>query len=299
MCGIGGFVPSRNVNTTSVKRLWRAIQDRGKHASGLAYLPTGTQQIEIAKGAVNSSEAIEQGTIAHMGSEIDWVMLHTRFTTQGSTSNNNNNHPVCRDEIILTHNGVIYNDQEVFDRLAIDGVFRKYDVDTEAIAAGLAHRGIEWVASEIRGSMSLAWVDTTKPSQVNWFTNGQNPLVIGRLQDGGIVWASQPHHLEDLPVRDWFWAKPFKHYWTTGSGQIQSRWVSDEREPACTWQSGHAASRTVVSTPVKKVVATTEPQTHSTLIKGGWIYDEDMMGWRKARKADFHAELFDDDGRLF
>ena len=40
------------------------------------------------------------------------VILHTRFATQGSTSDNRNNHPVISPEgnIALVHNGVISND---------------------------------------------------------------------------------------------------------------------------------------------------------------------------------------------
>ena len=308
MCGIAGIVSADGrVNLTHVRRLWRAIEDRGTHASGMAFRRPDEESIQVVKGPFSASVAIDKGTVAHMGSSVDFVLLHTRFTTQGSTRVNANNHPVCRNGVILTHNGVISNDQAIFDDLAASGGLRKFDVDTEALVAGIAYRGLAWTAERADGSMSLAWVDTKEShSQVNWFTNGRNPLVIGRLEDDSIVWASQPHHLARLPVKDWFWASPWKHYWTAGDGRIESRWVSDRRDPACTWQcaTAHSASRTYVRpktveprTPVRETLSTSTLM-EKPLIKGGWIYDEDADGWRKARKQDYQDALFDDDGNL-
>ena len=161
-----------------------------------------------------------------VGTFTRYAFMHTRFTTQGSIKRNGNNHPVVRDDIILTHNGVI-RDAEVFSHF---GVNRKYEVDTEAIIIGLRLGGIEWVADNIQGSMSLAWVDCTiDRTQINLFTNGRNPLVIGRTKSGLIVWASNLYHLDGFDLESHFNATPFKHYVIHATGMITSRFVSDER----------------------------------------------------------------------
>ena len=177
------------------------------------------------------------------GETTQYVMLHTRFTTQGSTSNNINNHPVVSQGMIVTHNGVLSNDSDVLARL---GVTPLGEVDTEAINAGLAHESPGWVLDEVDGSMSVAWVDSTKPDIVNLMTNGLNPLVIARTKSGDVVWASTKSILDasKFKVKSFFHAQPFKVYSILPDGTIRSKVVSDQRgEPNYGWM-GHAASRT-------------------------------------------------------
>lgn len=236
MCGIGGiYSATGKVKTNQVETLFKNIEDRGTDACGISYLWNNADKPIIAKAPICATNFIGRNVVKRMGTKIDWVMLHTRLTTQGSKQNNYNNHPVVRNNIILTHNGVLRNDGQVFKDL---GLMRKFEVDTEAILAALHAKGLEYVAEQVRGSISIAW--TSKKSNyktMNWFTNGRNPLVIGRLKDNSIIWASLPEHFDGLDVVDYFWPHPFKHYWTNGDGMIRSEWVSEKREDPCFYQS--------------------------------------------------------------
>ena len=219
MCGIGGFyaAPGSTVDSYLVWTLGTALEDRGRHASGAAIYWQNADQPIIEKAAVPFSR-LAQKVSDRMGTHTQYALLHTRYTTQGSTANNGNNHPVARDGLLMTHNGVISNDDDVFRAL---GVRPQFQVDTECLVAGLAVAGPEWTFNNIRGSASVAWVDRTRPDVVCLFTNGRNPLVIGRLEDDSVVWASCMRHLDDLPVKTSWHATPGRIYELHADGSIK------------------------------------------------------------------------------
>lgn len=225
MCGIGGFYapPGAHVDRQLMATLWTALEDRGRHAAGVSLFWRDSDAPVAFKSAKPASRMVEE-IQSRMGCNTQFIALHTRYTTQGSTEDNNNNHPVCRAGIMLTHNGVIRNDSNVFSALGVD---RSYDVDTECIVAGLAVKGPTWTFNKINGSASVAWIDTiTNPEVVNLFTNGKNPLVIGRLLDGTVVWASCSRHIEQLPIATYWHAVPGKIYSLLPDGTIEHEHVA-------------------------------------------------------------------------
>lgn len=238
MCGIGGIYSSNgNIKTEDIETLFLNIESRGIDACGISYLWNDADKPIISKAPIRAKSFIFKNGIKKIGNKMDWIMLHTRLTTQGSKQNNFNNHPVVRNNIILTHNGVLWNDDEIFNKLKTK---RIGEVDTEALLVALNVKGLQYLAEHVEGSISIAW--TTKNDKVgyntmNWFTNGGNPLVIGRLKDKSIVWASLPEHFNGLDVVEYFWANPFKHYWTNGDGIIHSKFISDMRRAPAYGQS--------------------------------------------------------------
>ncbi len=70
--------------------------------------------------------------------DADVVIAHTRWATQGSPAFPENNHPVKRGPMFVTHNGVIYNDRSVF---SLTKRTPYGQVDSEAIAALLSAYG--------------------------------------------------------------------------------------------------------------------------------------------------------------
>ena len=264
MCGIGGFYSCSggSVPLEALKSLWRGLESRGTHAAGFALQwvggdhpivlkaagPPGKGGTHGARGRHNGSR--RRPSLHHelkhwlgRGENTQYVMLHTRFTTQGSTSNNANNHPVVSEGMVVTHNGVLVNDSDILARLGVNPVA---DVDTEAINAGLRHHSPGWVLDEVDGSMSVAWVDSTKsPDTVNLMTNGENPLVIARTTDLDIVWASTKSILDQskFKIQSFFHAQPFKVYTISPDGIIRSEVVSDQRARADLGEFRHRASR--------------------------------------------------------
>ncbi len=246
MCGIGGFykVGSDKAPTEAIASLWTALEARGRHASGFALQWEDSDSPVVFKDKGEASKHLTKlNHFSGSGANVRYALLHTRFTTQGSVDYNGNNHPVVSQGIILTHNGVLWNDGDIFDEL---GVSRCHQVDTEAINASLSLCGPGWTADNVEGSMSIAWVEEDNPDTVYLMTNGNNPLVIGRTTDGDVVWCSTRRILDesDFVMADVFHAVPFKLYSIGPDGAIRSRFVSDQRaDPDRGWQI-HASQRT-------------------------------------------------------
>ena len=246
MCGIGGFYKAGAgpVPVEAIKSLWVALEGRGRHAAGFALQwEDSDSPVVFKKKGPASRHLTKIDHFAGNGKNVKYTLLHTRFTTQGSVDYNGNNHPVVSHGMIVTHNGVLWNDGDIFSDLQAS---RLHQVDTEAINASLSLCGPGWTADNVRGSMSIAWVDEETPETVFLMTNGNNPLVIGRTTDGHVVWASTKEILEqsDFVMSNVFHAMPFKLYSVSGDGAIRSRFVSDQRaEPDIPWQM-HAAQRT-------------------------------------------------------
>ena len=230
MCGIGGFYRGSEGETplTFINNLWCSLEDRGTHAAGVVIGWADADKPISQKAAREASECSQMLSKAK-GSHTEYVLLHTRFTTQGSTKNNGNNHPVIGHGITLTHNGVLSNDTHIFNKLKIN---RLHDVDTEAINVALSHKSPKWMIENIQGSMSIAWVETNKsPDEVHLLTNGRNPLVIGRTVENHVIWASTKTHLEQsgFEFSDVFSAIPYKQYTISKGGRIRSKFISKNR----------------------------------------------------------------------
>jgi len=247
MCGIGGiFMPQGEAfPVTEVQEMWTLLEDRGTHASGICYRWNDADKAIVNKAAKPASEMVDFVQNCQ-GFNTNYAFFHTRYTTQGSTENNGNNHPVVSQGIVLTHNGVI-RDKPVFNHFNIQPV---HQVDTEALNVALRHGSTSWLAENISGSVSIAWVDITQNQEiVHLFTNGGNPLVVARLTSGAVVWASTLQHIEfaGFEVAHSFNAEPFKQYTLRRNAEgyvvVDSKRVSDQfRQPKIAQMYRHTAS---------------------------------------------------------
>lgn len=290
MCGIGGiFTGTQAIDLHKIEVLWDGISDRGEHACGFSFRWKDSDSDIVWKRAISSSKAVSKGVFSSkVGGSLSYALLHTRYTTQGSTANNGNNHPIVSHDMIVTHNGVISNDDMIFREL---NSTRLHEVDTECINASLRIESPNWLIGNVRGSMSIAWVDTTQNQhEVNLLTNGRNPLVIGRTTQGHVVWASNLYHLEDaFELDSHFNAQPNKVYTITEGIEepvITSRYVSNQR-PQATVLSRNSHVASYGSWTPKTTKTKTKASKQSTLIEAGFVYDYDLMCWRKAKVEDY------------
>lgn len=145
------------------------------------------------------------------------VILHTRFATQGSETNNDNNHPIRVGPVVGVHNGVISNDWQLFNRMGIKDK-RQAEVDTEAIFAAIYYgpqfeEGKNWrhlsgctgpadALSEVRGSAAVAWLDERDDSGIlHLARTQQSPLAWVQTMAGSLVFASSMEAiLESLEI---------------------------------------------------------------------------------------------------
>lgn len=120
MCGIFGIISQNVINKKDLKSLVEHSQQRGKDSSGLIFLKDNQYQICRADYSIdkllNKIKPYDSGI----------VLGHSRLITNGLADNQ----PVVRDDIFVIHNGIIVNDDEIWNDLSVE---RKYRIDSEAI----------------------------------------------------------------------------------------------------------------------------------------------------------------------
>lgn len=196
MCGIGGYYRiggSFKDVEEPLQNMFVALENRGTDAAGMAWLNKHHDICTYIKDTGSATELINSQW--HMiEEEPQWCMLHTRNGTHGTPLMQRNNHPIERFGIILTHNGVIFNKNQVMDAL---NVRPKAEVDSEVLPVAIAKEGLKWTASNIRGSFTIAWTsEENQYKRLSFFSNGIMPLHFGILENtGDIIYASTRNHL--------------------------------------------------------------------------------------------------------
>ena len=186
MCSIAGYSLSENSKIQPrklAKALLKEMDIRGNQASGYAW------QSSTASGIYKRDVAGAQLSMKPMSRGTRVAVLHTRYATHGSTSDNNNNHPVLSPDrsVALVHNGVIYNHKTVrgeiphtlpeVDSSVIPALLQTFERDTDSF-------------DKLDGDASVAWLDddarlTLKVARISY-----SPLCIAMLADGSFVFAS-------------------------------------------------------------------------------------------------------------
>ena len=141
MCGIFGFVsnnkeePTCGLLKTTVSRLFKLSESRGKDASGIAIL--NDNKITVFKSDMPASDLIKldkykdiiEKTFGEKGNKTISAIGHARMVTNGSMRQNYNNQPVIKDGLVAIHNGIIVNDKDIWNKYP--SLERRFEVDTE------------------------------------------------------------------------------------------------------------------------------------------------------------------------
>ena len=227
MCAIGGLYNKDGLEIPwfQIWNMFDQMEERGDHAYG-ACIVDEDEQIHIHKSVGGSTEARTKWQwfeTAYPRARL--IMLHTRYATQGDVAIMGNNHPVVHRDIILTHNGCIRNDAQVWKK--IPEATRKHEVDTESVAAALQYRDINWVGNRLKGTMSLAWINENDPTTLNLWTNGGNPLAIGfQKETGFLVYATWERYMEEIAGMNTMLADTYTHYAYAG-GKLMMKDAGD------------------------------------------------------------------------
>lgn len=120
MCGIFGIISNQTISNNHLQELGLHARQRGRDSSGLIYY---NNESYIVKRADYDIKKLLQ---KYRKLNTSVVMGHSRLITNGLSDNQ----PVVRDGISLIHNGIIVNDDEIWEELKVE---RKFKIDSEVI----------------------------------------------------------------------------------------------------------------------------------------------------------------------
>lgn len=227
MCGIAGFClnPKHNQNQTDLAaQMLLDIEHRGQDATGAAWINPITGKRVITKAAIDATRFInnEVGKRACAGATT--AILHTRWATQGDPKINDNNHPISRGKIVLTHNGHISNDVALFKQLKVPRIGQ---VDSEAVAALIAFTNapIAEALARVQGTAALAWIEQGKGSTLHLARINSSPLWIAQTKSGSLVYGSTQQTIENAAIMldstlDWVHDAAEGEYFKVKNGKI-------------------------------------------------------------------------------
>ena len=151
MCGIFGLFTTETADfsniqfRTTLDKLFLLSESRGKESSGIALITN--DKIIVYKEPKAASYLIHSDIYAQLlieayGADNNTrqrrgVIGHARLVTNGNMEVNDNNQPVTAEGIVGIHNGIIVNDNKLWN--SFRDLHRKYEVDTEIILALIRH----------------------------------------------------------------------------------------------------------------------------------------------------------------
>ncbi|MGB0632533.1 MAG: glutamine--fructose-6-phosphate aminotransferase, partial [Alphaproteobacteria bacterium] len=127
MCGIIGTIGKADAPPILLDGLKR-LEYRGYDSAGIATLVDGGIERRRAEGKIANLEALIDGDPLSGTIGIG----HTRWATHGSPTETNA-HPHADDRVVLVHNGIIENFQELRQELSAAGHSFQTETDTEAV----------------------------------------------------------------------------------------------------------------------------------------------------------------------
>jgi glucosamine--fructose-6-phosphate aminotransferase (isomerizing) len=164
MCGIAGYSlgPGSDAErTVAARALLAGIAERGADAVGYAFRQPGSA-VTVHKQRSGATALLERIRVPE---DANQLLVHVRDYTKGHPGLAANNHPVRHGSVVGIHNGIIENDDQLFDQHGIARAEPGMTVDSEIIFALAARsRGQTAQALEsLYGSMAAAWLDEERP----------------------------------------------------------------------------------------------------------------------------------------
>ena len=189
MCGIVGYLgprPPKEVILAGLKKL----EYRGYDSAGIAVLDQGRFRRLRASGKLSALEKRAEGEIfdGHLG------IGHTRWATHGAPVEKNA-HPHQVGEVILVHNGIIENYQEIREELLGEGAIIESDTDSELVAHLISRQlknatdfpsAVQKVRRRLRGAFSILVACERFSNEMIAFKSGP-PLVFGKGKEEMLV----------------------------------------------------------------------------------------------------------------
>jgi glucosamine--fructose-6-phosphate aminotransferase (isomerizing) len=191
MCGIFGIISTKNINRDHLTKLAEHARQRGRDSSGLMYMESTSYKIRRA------DYDIKRLLSKHSSLHSNFVMGHSRLITNGLSDNQ----PVVRDGMAVIHNGIIVNEQYVWDNVDVK---RMFEIDSETILGvalnhlnkgGAVNDLAKQVLGLCEGTISAA-LALPKLGKLCLFSN--NGSLFSGLNAGARYFSSERYPLEVL-----------------------------------------------------------------------------------------------------
>ena len=205
MCGITGYIGKKQAAPILLRGLEK-LEYRGYDSAGIAVRENSAPdaKINIVKAKGRLKALLEKTDCGRAVPGLCGIG-HTRWATHGEPSELNA-HPHCTDDlsVVLVHNGIIENYQEIREKLTKSGYRFYSQTDTEAAVklidsyykqSGEPLTAISQAMLRIRGSYAFAMMFRDCPDSL-FVARKDSPLIIGQNEDGCYIASDVPAILD-------------------------------------------------------------------------------------------------------
>ena len=253
MCGIVGYVGEEQAAPILLGGLSK-LEYRGYDSAGIAVRndETGKTEIVKAKGRLKILVEKTDGGTAVPGT---CGIGHTRWATHGEPSENNA-HPHCSDDrsVILVHNGIIENYQELKEKLTKSGYTFYSQTDTEIAVklidyyykkTGTPLEAMTRTMLRIRGSYAFGVMFRDDPGKI-FAARKDSPLIVGRSTAGSLIASDVPaildrtrnvYYIGNMEIAEL--SKEEIHFYNIDREEIQKDMVSIEWDAEAAEKGGY------------------------------------------------------------
>lgn len=200
MCGIVGYTGKEQAAPILLDGLEK-LEYRGYDSAGIAVCgpgKNGEPGIEVVKAKGRLKVLCE---MTDSGRSIGGVcgIGHTRWATHGAPSVANSHPHFSKDKrVVVVHNGIIENYQEIEAKLVKEGCVFSSETDTEVVAhlldkyyTGDPLDAISRLLVRIRGSYALGILFKDRPGEV-FAVRKDSPLIVGTSDEGNFIASDVP-----------------------------------------------------------------------------------------------------------
>lgn len=188
MCGIVGYTGKDSVTDQLLDSL-ELLEYRGYDSAGLATLNGETGKVKLRKCA---GRVADLRKICKNDKKISTCGIgHTRWATHGGVSDANA-HPHRNGDVLLVHNGIIENYEELKDHFMLHKEL-KSQTDTEVVAAvlnrfyqGDPHEAIRKTVKYLQGTFALVIMFADRPDVIYAIRN-VSPIVAAYNENGTML----------------------------------------------------------------------------------------------------------------
>ena len=191
MCGIFGIASDKIIDFKVIKSLAADAQRRGNDASGLMYFDNDKYKVKRANFDI--LKLLNNNTKF----QSKFIIGHSRLITNGLADNQ----PVQYNDVLVIHNGIIVNSDELWKSL---GESPRLEIDTEIIAA-LVSKGLEKqftlkdisksLLNKVKGAFSCAIVI---PKQGKLILVSNNGSLYYSVKDRDVSFSSEKRSLNKI-----------------------------------------------------------------------------------------------------